>query len=80
MNTTTARIYADADTYQDVQVEYSGSSRWFEKYTVDYCRVLTPLEIEPSDLHEDVCVAIAEDMRRAVRIEVEIEVNQLETV
>ena len=80
MNTTTARIYADPDTYQDVRIEYVGEKTIDRRLDVEYVKVLSDLEVEPSDLQMDLEEAIAEEEKRVVRIWCKIEVNKAETV
>jgi hypothetical protein len=78
--TTSAKIYGDLtfkDEVQTVDIEYSGQ-RIGRHFNVDYLRVLTPLELEPSDLYEDLSMAISESEHTVIaRIECEIELTEL---
>lgn len=76
------KIYSDPETIQlvDIEVEDYKINKWFgpkSTVVINYCKVLTPLEIDPSDLLLDIETGIAEhegESPNDVRIECEIEI------
>lgn len=79
MATLTATIYGYSDgieAEQSVEIQYTGSG--FRRFTVDYLKVVTQLEIEPGDLYADLANAIEKhEQADDVRIDCEIELPEL---
>lgn len=72
----TCKIYADPSECQLVTIEYTGSG--MKRFYVDSLKVLTPIELEPSDLITDLELAISESEHSvSVTIDCEIEYTEL---
>ena len=55
---TIAKIYAGPEEVQEVEIQYAGSG--VRRFAVTELKVITPLELEPSDLITDLEIAICE--------------------
>lgn len=77
---TTALIYGTPEQEQSVRIDFEGYSigDWFGDnctYFVNYLKVLDPLNFRPSDINQDLTIAIAEALGMEpndIRIDAEV--------